>query len=318
MTQAKDATPNLTNNGNRGADQNSGGLFVKWSKNLETGVAFVDTDHKVLINLLNQVHDCIGQNEETTVLGGVLDALVEYTDYHFLREEKMMELSGYIGLVGHKDIHRTLSGQVHNINRDYQADPCTVDPVDVRDFLNSWLINHIMGHDFAYRTSCIDNDEATRQAGEIRFLGSQGKGAFNNWEDIRIMVVDDNPNFRRLIKTILKAAGIRNVQVMESAREGIACLSQRPADVVLCDWMMDEMNGAEFANHVYNLGLPTRVVILSGLSTDVLKERSSDLNIMYYLQKPIKARPLLDTIAKAVMSVMATHDNDRDVLCGSS
>lgn len=291
------------------AEQNSGGLFVEWSKNLETGVAFVDTDHKILINLLNQVHDCIDQCEESTILGSILDALVEYTDYHFLREEKMMELSGYIGLDDHRNIHRNLNNQVRTVYDEYQADPWTVDAVDVRDFLNSWLIDHIMGHDFAYRDSCINNDEATRQASEVSFLKGRGKNAFNDWGHIRVMVVDDNPNFCKLIKTILKAVGISDVQAVESAGDGIARLSRRPADVVLCDWVMDEMNGAEFANQVCSMGLPTRVVILTGLSTDVLKKRSSNPNIVDYMEKPIQARRLMDTIAKAAMSVMATHGN---------
>lgn len=57
-------------------------MLVEWSKDLETGVTFVDADHKVLINLLNQVNNCIEEHEDTSVLGSVLDALVEYTDYH--------------------------------------------------------------------------------------------------------------------------------------------------------------------------------------------------------------------------------------------
>lgn len=280
-------------------------VLVKWSKALETGVTFVDADHKVLINLLNQANDCIDQREESTVLGSVLDALVEYTDYHFLREEKMMHLSGYKGIDGHKAIHRALSGQVRTIYTDYQADSSAVDPIDVRDFLNSWLAEHIMGHDFAYRDACIDNTAATRAANEVKFLGDQGNTTFTDWDNIRVMLVDDNANFRRLIRTILKAVGVNNMQMVESAGEGLSKLSQRPADVVLCDWMMDEMNGTEFARQVQVLELPTRVVMLTGLSSDVLKERSTDLNVMGYLEKPIKARLLLETIAKAAMSVTA-------------
>jgi len=276
-------------------------VLVEWSKELETGVAFVDSDHKVLINLLNQVHDCISEKEETTVLGSVLDALVEYTDYHFLREEKMMELSDYADLESHQATHRALSGRVRSAYDTYQANPWTVDPAEVRDFLQSWLVDHIMGSDFAYRDTCIGNVEASHAAGQVAFLGSGT--SFDQWEHIRVMVVDDNPNFRRLIRTILRAVGIRNIQVIDNANEGISRLSERPADVVLCDWVMDDMNGTEFAHQVEKLQLPTRVVMLTGYSTDVLKERSSDLSVAEYLQKPIKARTLLETISRVAMAV---------------
>jgi len=276
-------------------------VYVKWSKDLETGVSFVDADHKVLINLLNQINACIDQREESTVLGSILDALVEYTDYHFLREEKMMELSDYKGLAGHKDVHRALSDQVRTVYTDYQAEPGSVDPVDVRDFLNSWLIEHIMGHDFSYRSACIDDKVAMQAAGEVSFLSDQGAAAFSDWECIRVMLVDDNANFRTFIRTMLKAVGVRNLQIMGSPSEALSRLSQRPADVVLCDWVMEEMNGSEFAREVQALDLPTRVILLTGFSTDELRERSSDLNIYEYLEKPIKARLLLESIAEAAL-----------------
>lgn len=276
-------------------------MLVKWSKKLETGVTFVDADHKVLINLLNQVNDCIDENEDSSVLGSVLDALVEYTDYHFLREEKMMELSHYAGIETHKTTHRVLSGQVRAVYDDYQKNPWNVDPLEVRDFLQSWLVDHIMGSDFAYRDTCLDNTEASRAAGEVGFLGNGS--TFNEWEHIRIMLVDDNPNFRRLIRTILRAVGIRNIQIVENAQEGLARLAERPADVVLCDWVMEDMNGTEFARKVNELELPSRVVMLTGYSTDVLKERSSDLGVADYIEKPIKARTLLETISKVAMAV---------------
>jgi len=276
-------------------------VLVEWSSKLETGVTFVDADHKVLINLLNQVNDCIADKEESTVLGSVLDALVEYTDYHFLREEKMMELSGYSGLETHKTTHRVLSGQVRAVYEDYQADPWNVDPVDVRDFLQSWLVDHIMGSDFAYRDTCLNNVAASDAAGQVGFLGDGG--SFDQWEHLRIMLVDDNPNFCRLIRTILRAVGIRNIQVVDNADDGITRLAERPADVVLCDWVMDGMNGTEFARKVDELHLPTRVVMLTGYSTETLKERSSDLGVADYLEKPIKARTLLETISRVAMVV---------------
>ena len=280
-------------------------MFVEWTKDLETGVTFVDADHKVLINLLNQVDDCIEQVEESTVLGSVLDALVEYTDYHFLREEKMMELSGYKGLDAHMSVHHALSQQVRNVYTDYQNDPWSVDPESVRGFLQSWLVDHIMGHDFAYRDTCVNNIEASRVAGDVHFLNGRGGTGFSNWDQIRVMLVDDNPNFRKLIQTILKAVGIRNLQMVDKPAEGLTRLAQRPADVVLCDWVMDDMNGTEFARKVNEMELPSRVVMMTGYSIDVLQDRSSDMNISAYLEKPIKARDLLETISKAALGVVA-------------
>ncbi len=283
-------------------------MFVEWSKDLETGITFVDADHKVLINLLNQVDDCIHQNEETSILGSVLDALVEYTHYHFLREEKMMDLCDYDGLDTHRDSHRLLSKQVSTIYRDYQKNPLNVSLHNLRDFLKAWLVNHIMGADFDFSNACHRNHDAAHQAGDLGFLGDGS--SFTDWEHIRIMLVDDNPNFRKFIRTILRAVGIRHIQSVDKPQDGLALLAERPADVVLCDWVMDDMNGTEFANNVHDMQLPTRVVLLTGYSTDELKARSSEQWIKEYIEKPIKARKLLETIARVAMSISTVNEPD--------
>lgn len=281
-------------------------MFVQWTKDLEIGVPFVDADHKVLINLLNQVEACIVENEESTVLGSVLDALVEYTDYHFHREEKMMAFSGYTDLEQHAQTHRKLSQQVRDVYVNFERDPWSVDPQEVRDFLQNWLVDHIMGHDFAYRDACIANAEAAQRVGEeVHFHNGFNGADFDDWQHLRVMLVDDNPNFRKLIDTVLKAVGIRNVQLVENPADGISRLAKRPADVVLCDWVMDEMNGTEFARQVEELDLPSRVVLMTGYSTDILKERSTTLNIAGYLEKPVKARQLLETISRVALGLPA-------------
>lgn len=281
-------------------------MFVQWTKNLEIGVPFVDADHKVLIDLLNQVEACIVENEESTVLGSVLDALVEYTEYHFHREEKMMAFSGYADLEQHAQTHRKLSQQVRDVCVNFERDPWSVDPQGVRDFLQNWLVDHIMGHDFAYRDACIVNAEAAQRVGEeVHFHNGFNGGGFDDWQHLRVMLVDDNPNFRKLIDTVLKAVGIRNVQLVENPADGISRLAKRPADVVLCDWVMDEMNGTEFARQVEELDLPSRVVLMTGYSADILKERSSTMNIAGYLEKPVKARQLLETISRVALGLPA-------------
>jgi len=276
-------------------------VLVKWTKDLELGVAFVDADHKVLIKLLNQINDCIDQHEESTIVGSVLEALVEYTDYHFRREEKMLEACGYLALEAHMATHRHLSGQVRKIYTDYQTEPWEISPADILAFLKSWLVEHIMGHDFEYRDACVGNPAAEKLANELSFFEQTEQAPFSDWANLRIMLVDDNPNFRRLINTLLKAVGVRHLQLVSSAREGVAKLSQNPADVVLCDMVMDGMNGIDFARELQTMNLSTRVIMMTGYSTDEMKDRGAGLSIQGYLEKPIKARSLLESIAKAAV-----------------
>ncbi len=278
-------------------------MLIEWSGDLEIGVPFVDADHKVLINILNQVDDCITEQEESTVLGSALEALVSYTEYHFTREEKLMELAGYSNIEEHKAVHAKLFHKVRTIYHSFEADRESINIEDVRSFLKSWLTQHILGEDVKYRNICIDNQEAAHEAGMVPFIQANGSSVpFNEWGFLRVLLVDDNPNFCKLISTILKAVGISNIEVTGSAEDGLALLSRRPADVVLCDWVMDEMTGTEFAAKVEEMNLPSKVVMMTGYSIDTLKNEATDLNIYSYLEKPVNAHNLLDTITRTAFN----------------
>ncbi|MBF0248425.1 MAG: response regulator, partial [Alphaproteobacteria bacterium] len=204
-------------------------------------------------------------------------------------------------LDAHRASHADLSGQVISIYRDFQANPAAIHAEDVRDFLNSWLIGHIKGDDFAYRDLCVGH-AAAHAAHAVSFLGDADTPRLD-WSDIRIMLVDDNPNFRKLVQTILKAIGVRHLELVDSCDKAAALLAKRPADVVLCDWVMEGMPGEEFVAYVDRMELPSRVIMLTGYSKAVLRERVRGLKVFDYVEKPVRARELLDTIARAALTV---------------
>lgn len=272
--------------------------FVTWSSQFETGIPFIDADHKLLVNLINQADTCIQQQEETSVLSSVFTALFDYTEYHFSREEKMMELAGYDGLLEHQEAHRKLAQQVADLERLFRTEPGQVNARDVRNFLNNWLLEHISDHDFRYLEACKDNVAARENAGSSRFMEEEHiHGGNRNLSEMSVMVIDDSFNFQMLIETVLKALGIRRLQLESSASEAIDSLIKKPVDIVFCDWVMEDMNGAELARKVQELELPTKVVLLTGYSIDTLQTRATNTNVEAFLEKPVSPRALLRTLS---------------------
>jgi len=270
---------------------------IRWTRDLEIGIPFVDADHKVLVSLLDQAQTCIDQREETTMLGSVLAALVEYTEYHFAREEKLLDDCGFQAMEAHRETHRGLAADVSGLHRRFQEDPRSIEADEVRDFLRNWLVEHIIGHDFAYRQECAGRAEAAVNAEAMIFPGAGGGSSGPAWGRLRVLVVDDNPNMIALVKTFLNAVGVRRVEAADSGINGLARLAKRPADVVLCDWVMEDMDGGAFARHVQEMGIDTRVVMLTGYSVDVMQDRSSGLGVSEFLEKPISPTGLLETLA---------------------
>jgi hemerythrin-like metal-binding protein len=268
-----------------------------WTKELAIGIPFVDADHQVLVSLLNLVETCIDAREETFVLGSLLNALAEYTEHHFSREEKLQQVCGYAGLQEHKTIHRRLAGEVDAIGRRFETDPSSVETGEVKEFLRNWLVEHIMVHDFAYRQACVGHEQGAA-AGEAIKLANGGVVQSNvlQLDRLRILVIDDNPNFLRLVATVLKAAGIRRVHTADSAMKGLEWSIRQTADVVLCDWLMRDMNGVDFALKMAEMELPSRVVLMSGCSADSFREQNVGSGVEGFLEKPISAGSLLNAV----------------------
>lgn len=279
---------------------------IAWTKDLEIGIPVIDADHKVLVSLLNQVFESVGDNEEKATLGSVLNSLVEYTEYHFSREEKLQEVAGYGDLTAHRARHVALAGQVTDIRRRFDADPETVRGEEVLDFLRDWLVDHIKGHDFAYRDACIGNTAAIRAASGISFGQEENDeddsaAASIDWTALKVLVVEDNRNFQIIIQTILKSLGVRDIHIADDGTAGLADLAVRTPDLVLCDWRMETMDGLEFARQARATGSTARIIMMSGYSDAEVRGKALAAGVDEFLEKPITARGFLNT-ASAVLS----------------
>lgn len=145
--------------------------IIHWTPDFSVGINSLDTDHKVLISLINQLDDAIRSGEPTETVSKVLDALLDYTDYHFAREESLMEACGYPEIDAHVRTHHTLRAQVHDIRDRYRRNPESMHGREVLAFLKNWLTAHIVGRDKLYspfmRGAAQKIQEADRAFGAV-------------------------------------------------------------------------------------------------------------------------------------------------------
>ncbi|MFO1112452.1 MAG: bacteriohemerythrin [Rhodospirillales bacterium] len=145
--------------------------IIHWTPDFSVGVKSLDTDHKILISLINQLDDAIRGGEPGQTIASVLDALLDYTDYHFAREEALMAACDYPDLEAHLRTHNTLRAQVHDIRVRYRRNAESIHGREVLAFLKNWLTAHIIGRDKLY-TSCMQGaaqkvQEADRAFGAV-------------------------------------------------------------------------------------------------------------------------------------------------------
>lgn len=63
-----------------------------------------------------------------------------------------------------------------------------------------------------------------------------------------ILYIDDNHDLRELMKSMLRHK--YQILLAENGRQGLETLNPNTVDVIICDWMMPQMNGLEFCKRV--------------------------------------------------------------------
>ncbi|WP_142846901.1 bacteriohemerythrin [Telmatospirillum sp. J64-1] len=132
-----------------------------WSDAYSVGVPEVDADHMVLVELIGMIDGAASGEESQMVVSTVLNALYDYTDYHFEREERMQRAIGYPDHKEHKQGHDRLKEQVMAYLRRYQEDPAQVDIGELATFLRCWIVEHILREDAQYRPYAENNPKAS-------------------------------------------------------------------------------------------------------------------------------------------------------------
>jgi len=134
---------------------------IQWSHDFETGNEIVDGQHQHLVEIVNKFEVALAQGKGRRVLGEIFKDLIGYTQEHFSAEEDIMAGAHYPGLQCHAALHHQL---LHKVKR-YQFDFTRGKRLsrEIHDFLNYWLMNHIMVDDKAFAAW---QSESTGQAPE--------------------------------------------------------------------------------------------------------------------------------------------------------
>lgn len=122
--------------------------FFNWAPGMSVGVKACDEDHRKLIGILNRLYEAMKRGEGKSLLEKTLGQLVDYTKFHFAREEKFFDQTGYQA-VDHKREHRELLKQAEQLQSRYIAGESALS-IETLDFLKGWLSIHIQGTDKKY------------------------------------------------------------------------------------------------------------------------------------------------------------------------
>jgi len=124
-------------------------VYQKWEEKFSVGVEKFDSQHKQMLDKVNQLYDEIHSGHDQKRLKELLTQLVVITEKHFADEENDLKDKDYPELLDHIDEHNNLLQEIHSLKDLYLADRLVLDD-EVIGFLANWLGVHTTETDSGY------------------------------------------------------------------------------------------------------------------------------------------------------------------------
>jgi len=116
---------------------------------------------------------------------------------------------------------------------------------------------------------------------------------------MRVVVIEDHKDTAELMNEILRDAG-HDVRVAHSGHDGVTAALALPAEVVLCDVGLPDIDGYEVARRLRadGLGRDPLIVATTGYGRSQDREKSARAGIDAHLTKPIDMEHLAQLLAR--------------------
>jgi signal transduction histidine kinase/DNA-binding response OmpR family regulator len=137
--------------------------------------------------------------------------------------------------------------------------------------------------------------------------GPDGHGLLQagiNWDNLRILAVDDNDDILEYFKELTNQLGVY-CDVVPSGEEAIKLIEQKGGyDIYFVDWKMPGMDGLEMARRLggmKNAGTNALdknaiIIMISGQDWNLIENDAKEAGIKKFIQKPLFASTIADVI----------------------
>jgi len=118
----------------------------------------------------------------------------------------------------------------------------------------------------------------------------------------RILVIDDEPQIRSLLRQMLEREG-HDVEDAADGKAGLQLFREHPADLVITDILMPEKEGLETIRELRRDFPDTPAIAISGGGTfdpDLCLNLASKLGASEVIQKPFLKRELLEAVRRTL------------------
>jgi two-component system chemotaxis response regulator CheY len=120
---------------------------------------------------------------------------------------------------------------------------------------------------------------------------------------LKVLVVDDKKNMRRLVSRMLKAMGIDKVREARNGEDALQKMNNFMPDIVITDWVMEPIDGIELTQYLRSEESPDPfipVIMMTGHSEAYRVQQARDCGVTEFLAKPLSAQTLCSRVAAVI------------------
>ena len=121
-----------------------------------------------------------------------------------------------------------------------------------------------------------------------------------------LLFVDDEVMIRRIATAVLKPYFLE-IYEAKDGEEGLDLYHRLKPDIIICDIEMPKMNGLELCRHIRREDKQTPIIINTAFTTTQYLLEAVKLNLINYLQKPIKEEELFEALRLSFEHIELQH-----------
>ncbi|NUM34942.1 MAG: response regulator [Candidatus Brocadiae bacterium] len=116
----------------------------------------------------------------------------------------------------------------------------------------------------------------------------------------RVLIADDSPFMRRMIKEILTEGGYTVIAECQNGLEAVDQYKKTQPDLVLMDYNMPQLNGIEGAKNILQYDANACIVMVTSLGSKKKIIQALRIGVKNYITKPFENQTFLSTLHKVM------------------
>ena len=120
---------------------------LTWKSAYEIGVPVIDSQHRHLVKLANDVYQIVAKGDEGEGLLNAFEALIAYTESHFREEERLWMSLESSYLASQEKEHDKLARELRELIFPREAVEKGQVGANLKNWLEGRLLPHMMEHD---------------------------------------------------------------------------------------------------------------------------------------------------------------------------